>query len=459
MLLTLGQRLHQLHMMMWTGLKHTPGLKHNIIYVVPYSDMCLILCHTISIIHTYSMWRTLSDLAKTSSSYDDVVEMPANETIAHTVMGMSPDTNTVCIWRDAMKPVVPEVALQAVAVVEKVADASGRVVWKEEQKKSDGGWTKGLFNTGSLFAKGKSCKWYSYELDKVLIQGNTMTSGWHTDLTRRLVTIYPGATKGWARVWLFVPPIGLGKPAKGTARVVSRPTIRKLRAWFADVDKKALAHEGLQNFFRAAKGKEQDLVRVVITYPGDVMYIPIGRMHNVLTIQVPTATAYSKLCVSGGLGIAHQDDLVRMRYVSQNNIRLGRSKIKISQELTRLASLLGSHVPASVSPRGKGQRVSTARMQKINGSKEENAKIDRQKDEKKLLKRGTNRKTNKTSKGTKNGDKQLVSARGKIQKKKKSKKTKQQSDRQPKETTESKRTKRKRCSNKTSCRKKLKKLN
>jgi hypothetical protein len=319
-----------------------------------------------------------------------------------------------------MQSVTPAVALQAVAVVGKVADSNGRVVWKEEQKENDGGWKTGLFNTSSLFAKGKQGKWYSYELDKVLIQENTMTSGWHTVLTRQLVTIYPGATKGWALVWLFGPPIGLKEPAQGVTSVVSRPTIRNVRAWFANVDKNGPAHDCLKNFCHAATSEQQDMLRVVITYPGDVIYVPIGRMHNILAMQVPTATAYSKLCVSGGLGIAHMDDLVRMRYVSQNNIRLGCSKIKMSQELNRLASLIGSHVPASVSSRGKRERVNAARMQKINEIKKKNNKtetmmqIDRQNHEK-------------------NG-----------------KKRKQQTDRQPRENTKSKRTKRKRRSIQTS---------
>jgi hypothetical protein len=42
------------------------------------------------------MWGTLLDLARGSASYDDVDEMTATESIAHTVMGMGPDTNTVC---------------------------------------------------------------------------------------------------------------------------------------------------------------------------------------------------------------------------------------------------------------------------------------------------------------------------------------------------------------------------
>lgn len=387
--------------------------------------MSHMISYTISIIHTCSMWGTLLDVARTSASYDDVAEKTAAETIAHTVMGMGPDDNTVCIWRGAMQSVAPAVALQAVAVVGKVADKNGRVVWKEEQKESDGGWKTGLFNTGSLFAKVKQGKWYSYELDKILVQENTMTSGWHTVLTRQLVMIYPGATKGWARVWLFGPPLGLKKPAKSIASAVSRPTIRKIGAWFADVDKYAPAHDGLQNFRRAATSKQQDLVRVVITYPGDVIYVPIGRMHNVLEMKVPTATAYSKLCVSGGLGIAHKDDLLRMRYVSSNNPRLGRSRIKMSHELTRLASLLGSHVPASVSSRGKGQRVTTSRMKKMNDSKKKNDKmrtrqqIDRQK-------------------------------HGKT-----GKKRKQETDSQPRESTESKKTKSMRRSIQTSGRKKL----
>jgi hypothetical protein len=89
----------------------------------------------------------------------------------------------------------------------------------------------------------------------------------------------------------------------------------------SDASREDKSQDELLHIFCALSGLPY--VTVLFTWPGDVLYIPIGRMHTVLNIKLPGS---SDLCVSGGVHLILSTDLDRMRHVVQNNTRIGVSK-------------------------------------------------------------------------------------------------------------------------------------
>ena len=82
------------------------------------------------------------------------------------------------------------------------------------------------------------------------------------------------------------------------------------------------------------------------------MYIPIGRMHTVLSLKLDSNS--SALSVSGGVHLVSPSDLERSRYVVANNPRVGYSKNKLQNCIALFANHFDVPVPVSRHPPGHG---------------------------------------------------------------------------------------------------------
>ena len=193
-----------------------------------------------------------------------------------------------------------------------------RLVWMDSTEDPGAGWRDNDFPSTSilkLFLQKPLPRPRAHiqEFDKFLVQGDGSVSGVHTDFCRQLVLSYPQVTRGWVRVWVFWPSID--DPA-----IKTRIIINDLAQNDPNCARRRNDGAARDVFFKLSL---LPYVTVIFTYPGDVLYIPIGRMHTVMSCKWPRETNCSKLCVSGGVHLVLAEDLERSRYVVRNNPRIG----------------------------------------------------------------------------------------------------------------------------------------
>ena len=227
--------------------------------------------------------------------------------------------------------------------VQRVMQGKTRFVWMDSETDPDLGWHPEEFPSTvitSLFESDSSSV-VCQEFDKFLAQHGGGISGVHTDYVRQLVLTYP-ETRGWVRIWVFWPSID------------GEISLHTLKEDLVGNDPNCSVD--LATFLKLTT---LPYVTVLFTWPGDVMYIPIGRMHTVLSLKLDSDS--SALSVSGGVHLVSPSDLERSRYVVANNPRVGYSKKKLLNCISSFANHFDVPVPVSMHPsRSRKSRYAAA---------------------------------------------------------------------------------------------------
>ena len=240
--------------------------------------------------------------------------------------------------------VVQEVtSMSSLQRAHRAMQGNSRFVWMDNETDPDLGWRPEEFPSTAITSlfESDSSSVVCQEFDKVLAQYGGSISGVHTDYVRQLVLTYP-ETRAWVRIWIFWPSIDGEIPL----RTLKEDLVRY------DPD----CSDDLATFLKLTM---LPYVTVLFTWPGDVMYIPIGRMHTVLSLKLDSNS--SALSVSGGVHLVSPSDLERSRYVVANNPRVGYSKNKLQNCIALFANHFDVPVPVSRHPsRSRKSRFAAA---------------------------------------------------------------------------------------------------
>jgi hypothetical protein len=189
-----------------------------------------------------------------------------------------------------------------------------RYVWEDETVDKRKGWKASIDFPSTAIMDLLKCYpdnvMNAQEADKFIVREDGSVSCLHTDFTRQGISLYPGVTVGWAKIWVIYPMMQPGD---------RNQILADLRV--CDPNSARNNGDGSNRFFEMAM---LPYTTVLVTYPGDLMFLPVGLMHNVMTVKIGTLA--SDLCVSGAVHIVLRDDLEHMRHVVMNNPRLGVAK-------------------------------------------------------------------------------------------------------------------------------------